>query len=104
MPLSGEVRVARGTPGGRAIELYRMWPGELCVVSTSCLFGHAMLMAHGTATMPMEMVVLSPQGLDRWTAEACFRSFVFGTVADRLADLIFHHLVQTTGFQPVTLT
>jgi CRP/FNR family transcriptional regulator len=36
--LSGGVRVARGSPGGRTLELYRVTPGELCVVSTSCLF------------------------------------------------------------------
>ncbi|MCK7499307.1 MAG: cyclic nucleotide-binding domain-containing protein [Comamonadaceae bacterium] len=41
--LSGAVRVARGSPGGRTLELYRVTPGELCVVSTSCLFGQTPL-------------------------------------------------------------
>jgi CRP/FNR family transcriptional regulator len=97
MPLSGEVRVARGSPGGRSIELYRVGPGELCVVSTSCLFGQSMLMAHGTTTMPTELVVLSPQGFERWSAQACFRRFVFGTFADRLADLMA--LTEAVAFQ-----
>jgi CRP/FNR family transcriptional regulator len=97
MPLSGEVRVARGTPGGRSIELYRVGPGELCVVSTSCLFGQAMLMAHGTTTAPTELVVLSPLGFELWTAQACFRRFVFGTFADRLADLMA--LTEAVAFQ-----
>jgi CRP/FNR family transcriptional regulator, anaerobic regulatory protein len=38
--LAGEVRVARGNPAGRQLELYRVTVGELCVVSTSCLFSH----------------------------------------------------------------
>jgi CRP/FNR family transcriptional regulator len=97
MPLSGEVRVARGSPGGRSIELYRVGPGELCVVSTSCLFGQALLMAHGTTTMPTELVVLAPQGFERWAAEAGFRRFVFGTFADRLADLMA--LAEAVAFQ-----
>ncbi len=41
MVLDGGVRVARGSPGGRTLELYRVTPGEICVVSTSCLFGQA---------------------------------------------------------------
>ena len=32
MVLSGEVRVARGSAQGRSLELYRVGPGELCVV------------------------------------------------------------------------
>ena len=34
MLLAGEVRVARGTPNGRLLALYRVGPGELCVAST----------------------------------------------------------------------
>jgi CRP/FNR family transcriptional regulator, anaerobic regulatory protein len=35
--LRGCIRVARGSPGGRSLELYRVAPGEICVVSTACL-------------------------------------------------------------------
>jgi CRP/FNR family transcriptional regulator len=97
MVLAGEVRVARGTPGGRTLELYRVGPGELCVASTSCLFGQALLVAHGVAAMPTELVVLSPQAFERWTAVAPFRRFVFGVFADRLADLMA--LAEAVAFQ-----
>ena len=43
MLLSGEVRVARGSQGGRSLELYRVTPGELCVASTAGLFGDSPL-------------------------------------------------------------
>lgn len=97
MLLSGNVRVARGSPGGRSIELYRVSPGELCVVSTSCLFGHVPVTAHGEATEPTDLVLLTPAGFERWSANADFRRFVFGVFADRLADLM--QLAEAVAFQ-----
>ena len=63
--LEGELRVARDSSQGRALELYRVTPGELCVVSTSCVFGHVPLVAHGVAVTPSELLVLSPAGFDQ---------------------------------------
>ncbi|MCU0967807.1 MAG: Crp/Fnr family transcriptional regulator [Rubrivivax sp.] len=97
--LHGAVRVARGSPGGRTLELYRVTPGELCVVSTACLFGGGGLTAHGRATEPTELVLLSPSGFERWTAHAPFRRFVFGVFADRLTDLMA--LAEAVAFQRV---
>lgn len=97
MVLHGEVRVARGAQNGRSLELYRVGPGELCVASTSCLFGHSPMMAQGCTTEPTELVVLTPRGFDRWVADAGFRQFVFGVFADRLADLM--GLVEAVAFQ-----
>ncbi|MDT9000170.1 Crp/Fnr family transcriptional regulator [Paucibacter sp. APW11] len=97
MLLSGEVRVARGAPNGRSLELYRVVPGELCVASTSCLFGQAALSAHGQSTQACEIVMLSPQGFAAWTAEPGFRRYVFGLFADRLAELMA--LAEAVAFQ-----
>jgi CRP/FNR family transcriptional regulator len=97
MLLSGEVRVARGAPSGRSLELYRVVPGELCVASTACLFGQSLLMAHGVAVQATELVVLSPAGFERWTTEPGFRRFVFGVFADRLGDLMA--LAEAVAFQ-----
>lgn len=97
MLLAGEVRVARGDPQGRALELYRVGPGELCVASTSCLFGQTLLVAHGHTVGPTDLVLLSPAGFDAWTAVAPFRRFVFGLFADRLADLMA--LAEAVAFQ-----
>lgn len=95
--LEGEVRVARGSSQGRSIELYRVGPGELCVVSTCSLFGHTPLSAHGEATAPTRLLMLSPAGFDRWAAHEPFRRFVFGVFADRLADLMA--LTEAVAFQ-----
>jgi CRP/FNR family transcriptional regulator, anaerobic regulatory protein len=95
--LDGEVRVARGSPGGRSIELYRVAPGEVCVASASCLFGQRSMVAHGVASQPTALVLLSPTGFDRWAAEPDFRHYVFGVFADRLADLMA--LTEAVAFQ-----
>ena len=97
MVLSGGIRVARGSPGGRSLELYRVSPGDLCVVSTSCLFGQVSLSAHGVTIAPTELVLLSPAGFERWSGNAVFRRFAFGVFADRLADLMA--LAEAVAFQ-----
>jgi CRP/FNR family transcriptional regulator len=97
MLLAGCVRVARGSPGGRTLELYRVTPGEVCVVSTACLFGQGALSAHGQTTEPTELVLLQPDGLDRWCQQPVFRRHVFGILADRLADLMA--LAEAVAFQ-----
>ncbi|MBL8307142.1 MAG: Crp/Fnr family transcriptional regulator [Rubrivivax sp.] len=97
MVLSGQVRVARGSAGGRSLELYRVGPGEICVVSTSCLFGQAALTAHGQAREATELVVLSRPGFDALTGHDAFRRLVFGVFAERLADLM--SLAEALAFQ-----
>ena len=95
--LAGEVRVARGSTQGRSLELYRVGPGELCVVSACGLFGSAPLAAHGVALGPTRLLLLSPAGFEQWVAHAPFRRFVFGVFADRLAELM--SLVEAVAFQ-----
>jgi CRP/FNR family transcriptional regulator len=97
MVLTGEVRVARSSPGGRTLELYRVTPGELCVVSASCLFGQAPVSAQGVATRQTELVLLSPPGFERCVEHPAFRRFVFGIFADRLSDLMA--LAEAVAFQ-----
>lgn len=97
MVLSGCVRVARGSPAGRTIELYRVTPGEMCVVSTSCLFGQVPLTAHGRTTEATDIALLSPAGFERLCEIAAFRRYAFGSFADRLADLMA--LAEAVAFQ-----
>ncbi len=97
MLLSGSVRVARGSPGGRMLELYRVTPGELCVVSTACIFGNTPLSAHGQTLSVTDLILLSPAGLDSWCQHANFRHFVFGVFGNRLADLMA--LAEAVAFQ-----
>ena len=95
--LEGEVSVARGSRSGRTLELYRVLPGEVCVVSAASLLGGRPLTAHGTATRDTRLVILSPGLFDEWTESSEFRQFVFGVFAERLADLM--EVVDAVAFQ-----
>ncbi|MGY0196725.1 Crp/Fnr family transcriptional regulator [Leptothrix sp. BB-4] len=95
--LDGAVRVARGAPQGRAIELYRVSPGEICIVSSACLFGDAPLTAHGITLAPTRLLLLPPSTFMAWNAHEPFRRHVFGQFAGRMSDLIL--LAEAVAFQ-----
>lgn len=97
MVLSGGVQVARGAPQGRALELYRVQPGEVCIISASCLLGGSVLTAHGVTLVPTELLVLPPTLFMRWSEHEMFRRFVFAQFASRLADLMA--LTEAVAFQ-----
>lgn len=97
MVLAGEVSVARGTAQGRTLELYRVQPGDLCVVSAACTAGAQPMQAHGVTTMATELALLDAHGFDRCCAAEPFRRFVFGVFAGRLADMMA--LVEAVAFQ-----
>lgn len=97
MVVSGEIRVARGAPQGRALELYRVQPGELCVASTSCVVGQRAMQAHGVTTQATELALLDATGFERWCGVEPFRRFVFEVFAERMTDLMA--LVEAVAFQ-----
>ena len=81
--LSGQVRVARGSVDGRELELYRVGPGEVCVVSAGCLFGGSALTAHGHASVPTRLVRVDRDTLLEWSDARPWRLFLLGLMAER---------------------
>jgi CRP/FNR family transcriptional regulator, anaerobic regulatory protein len=95
--LEGEVSVSRNSGDGRSLELYRVAPGELCLVSSACLFRAQPMTAHGVTTRPTTLLLVPPERFNAWLADADFRAFVLGLFADRMADLTA--LVDAIAFQ-----
>lgn len=85
--LDGEVRVARSSGDGRSMELYRVGPGELCLVSSACLFRSQPLAAHGVAARPTTLLLVDAGTFRRWLDVPSFRDYVMGMFAQRMADL-----------------
>ena len=85
--LEGEVKVSRSSGDGRALELYRVVPGELCLVSSACLFRTQPLSAHGVTTRPSTVLLIPPDIFQRWLETPAFRNEVLGLFAERMADL-----------------
>ena len=95
--LDGEVRVSRASPSGRELELYRVQPGEMCLVSSAGLFANQALTARGLSTAPTTLVMLPPEQFRTALEDAGFRDFVLGLFAARMADLT--GLIEAVAFQ-----
>jgi len=92
----GSVRVIKASPNGRELPLYRVSPGETCVISSSCLLGHEDYNARGITESETEMVMLPKPVFDALMAEPAFRTFVFHLFSDRIADLM--QLIEEVAF------
>jgi CRP/FNR family transcriptional regulator len=95
--LEGEVKVSRHSPDGRSLELYRVVPGELCLVSSASLFRMAPMAAQGTTTRPTRLLLITPPTFVQWLETPVFRNEVLGLFAERMADLTA--LVDAVAFQ-----
>lgn len=87
--VSGTVRVLKPLPSGRTMPLYRLGPGEFCVLSVSCLLGDVLYPAAGRAAGKVIGAAL-PKPLFRMLVDEdpAFRNEVFGVFASRLCSLL----------------
>jgi len=95
--LSGEIKVSRNSGDGRSLELYRVVSGELCLVSSACLFRAQPLTAFGITTKPSTLLLVNPELFGRWLETPAFRNEVLGLFAERMADLT--SLIDAVAFQ-----
>lgn len=95
--LDGEIKVSRHSGDGRSLELYRVVPGELCLVSSACLFRSQPLSAHGMTTRASTLLLIPPDIFARWLETPSFRNEVLGLFAERMADLT--GLIDAVAFQ-----
>ncbi len=95
--LSGAVRVAKLAPNGRELPLYRVTPGESCIITSSCLLGSARYNARGTAEGETVLALLPAPLFSELLAAPVFRDFVFRLFAERMADLM--QLVEEVAFR-----
>ncbi len=87
--VSGTARVYRLGENGREITLYRIRPGESCVLTASCILRQATFPAFAECETPVEAALVSQREVERWIREhSAWRTFVFGLVSDRLLEVI----------------
>ena len=98
MLLSGNIRVIKAAPNGRELQLYRVMPGESCILTSSCLLGNTRYHARGIAEQALEMVMLPASEFHTLLGKQdSFRGYVFHLFSDRLTDLM--QLVSAVAFQ-----
>jgi len=96
--LEGAVRVVMNAPNGREIQLYRVDPGQGCILSGGCLLGHSDYAARGVADEDVTLLHLPPEAFNALLLEhEPFRRFVFGMYGERLAEVMT--LVEEVAFR-----
>jgi CRP/FNR family transcriptional regulator len=96
--LSGVVRVSRVGPKGRELPLYRVRPGESCVLTTTCLLGNTSYNATGIVETDLSVIAMPSDVFNRLlNEEPAFRLFVFGLFKDRVSELM--QLVEEVAFR-----
>ena len=96
--LEGSVRVAKTSPSGREIVLYRVSPGEACILSGGCLLSDTDYAASGTAESDVALLRMPPQLFQQLVVQyPPFRRFVFDMYGARLAEVM--ELVEEVAFR-----
>jgi CRP/FNR family transcriptional regulator len=96
--LAGSVRVLQRYPNGRELQLYRVKPGESCLLSGSCLLGQADYDATGIAESELELLILPPAEFNALIAtDETFRRHVFAMYGERLSALM--QVVEAIAYQ-----
>lgn len=96
--LDGRARVYKMGAQGREITLYRIAPGESCILTASCILGDRRFPAFARADQDVEMMLVPSGVVRRWMDQyPAWRSFVFQLIAQRLTSVI--QTVDEVAFQ-----
>ena len=98
--LQGVIRATKCSPDGHEILLYRLNPGESCVITVTALLGGTPYPAVGTAETELSFLgVPGDLFLDMILKSPEFRHFVFESLSHRMAHLMT--LIDDVAFRRV---
>lgn len=95
--IKGGIRVLKPAANGRELPLYRVLPGESCIITSSCLLGHADYNARGIAETDTTLMLLPRSLFDQLIEQPAFRDFIFQLFSERIADLM--QLIEEVAFR-----
>ena len=96
--LTGTARVYKMAESGREITLYRIEPGESCILTASCLLSRLAFPAFAVTETEVEAFVVPAGVLSTWLHEHdAWRSYLFDLLAHRLSTTI--ELVEEVAFR-----
>ncbi|MCP5417791.1 MAG: Crp/Fnr family transcriptional regulator [Chromatiaceae bacterium] len=98
--LEGSIRVQVIGEGGREALLYRVLPGQSCVLTTCCMLSGDDYPAEGFTESPVRALIVTRAAFDKALESApAFRRFVFVNLGGRIADVIAR--MEEVAFRPV---
>lgn len=87
--ISGVARVYKISDSGREITLYRIGPGESCILTASCIINDEPFPAYAITEEPIEAVLISTADVIRWTDDTpALRNYLFNLISSRLSEVI----------------
>ncbi len=85
----GTARVFKLGDNGREITLYRVGPGQSCILTASCILSEQPFPAFAVCETDVEAAIIPAADVRRWLSESeRWRDYIFGLVSRRLANII----------------
>jgi len=98
--LDGRARVYKLSESGREITLYRVEPGDSCILTASCIMSGVAFPAFVSTETVVEAIVIPSAIFHRWVHQyAVWSEFLWGMLSSRFAEVI--SLVEEVAFQRV---
>ena len=86
---SGSARVFKLAESGREITLYRVEPGECCILTASCILSARTFPANAMVEGPLDALLIPQSRVHDWmTTRPAWRSYVWQMLAERFGDVI----------------
>ncbi len=96
----GSIRVQIVAESGREIVLYRVGPGEACVMTASCLMGHSLYTGEGIVEKSLEGYAIGlPLFQQLMSSSEKFRNTILGDYSERFLDLV--NVLEDVAFRPL---
>lgn len=96
--LSGSARVYKVSETGREITLYRIEPGESCILTASCVLSGARFPAFAASDEQVQALVIPSQIFSGWVNRYTpWREFLFSLLSKRFASVI--EVIEEIAFQ-----
>ena len=87
--LNGTGRVYKLSESGREITLYRVEPGECCILTLSCIISHRRFPAFAISETDLEAIVVPSAAIQEWMDNIrSWRRYAWNLIAARLGDVI----------------
>jgi len=86
---SGKVKVFTRSEDGRELVLYRIQPGEVCILTTACLMGNSHYSAEAITESDISARIIPQRDFNQLlTSSETFREFVFHNFSQRMTELM----------------
>ena len=96
----GSIRVQIVAESGREIVLYRVGPGEACVMTVSCLLGHSLYTGEGIVEQSLEGYAIGlPLFQELMSMSEKFRNTILGDYSERFLDMV--NILEDVAFRPL---